>query len=202
MKIIDIKKEKKNYILVFDNFEFITNEDTIIKYYLRKNLEVSLDLFEKIKEDTNFYFSYELAIRYLEHHVCSKYKMKMYLMKKEIDEITINKIIEQLESIKLLDDLSFSRRLIDYYIYLGYGEYYIKNKLYQNNIDSNITNSLMSNIDQNIYIQEIDRLILKRFNNVEKNEKNIFKLKKFLSQRGYSFDIINSEVDKILYENW
>ena len=201
MKIIDIKKEKKNYILVFDNFEFITNEDTIIKYYLRKNLEVSLDLFEKIKEDTNFYFSYELAIRYLEHHVCSKYKMKMYLMKKEIDEITINKIIEQLESIKLLDDLSFSKRLIDYYIYLGYGEYYIKNKLYQNNIDSNITNSLMSNIDQNIYIQEIDRLILKRINNVEKNEKNIFKLKKFLSQRGYSFDIINSEVDKILYEN-
>ncbi len=201
MKIIDIKKEKKNYILVFDNFEFITNEDTIIKYYLRKNLEVSLDLFEKIKEDTNFYFSYELAIRYLEHHVCSKYKMKMYLMKKEIDEITINKIIEQLESIKLLDDLSFSKRLIDYYIYLGYGEYYIKNKLYQNNIDSNITNSLMSNIDQNIYIQEIDRLISKRINNVEKNEKNIFKLKKFLSQRGYSFDIINSEVDKILYEN-
>ena len=201
MKIIDIKKEKKNYILVFDNFEFITNEDTIIKYYLRKNLEVSLDLFEKIKEDTNFYFSYELAIRYLEHHVCSKYKMKMYLMKKEIDEITINKIIEQLESIKLLDDLSFSKRLIDYYIYLGYGEYYIKNKLYQNNIDSNITNSLMSNIDQNIYIQEIDRLILKRINNVEKNEKNIFKLKKFLSQRGYSFEIINSEVDKILYEN-
>ena len=201
MKIIDIKKEKKNYILVFDNFEFITNEDTIIKYYLRKNLEVSLDLFEKIKEDTNFYFSYELAIRYLEHHVCSKYKMKMYLMKKEIDEITINKIIEQLESIKLLDDLSFSKRLIDYYIYLGYGEYYIKNKLYQNNIDSNITNSLMSNIDQNIYIQEIDRLILKRINNVEKNEKNIFKLKKFLSQRGYSFDIINREVDKILYEN-
>lgn len=201
MKIIDIKKEKKNYILVFDNFEFITNEDTIIKYYLRKNLEVSLDLFEKIKEDTNFYFSYELAIRYLEHHVCSKYKMKMYLMKKEIDEITINKIIEQLESIKLLDDLSFSKRLIDYYIYLGYGEYYIKNKLYQNNIDSNITNSLMSNIDQNIYIQEIDRLISKRINNVEINEKNIFKLKKFLSQRGYSFDIINSEVDKILYEN-
>ena len=202
MKIIDIKKEKKNYILVFDNLEFLTNEDTIIKYYLRKGLEISSDLLNKIKEDTNFYFSYELAIRYLEHHVCSKYKMKMYLMKKEIDEITINKIIEQLESIKLLDDLSFSKRLIDYYIYLGYGEYYIKNKLYQNNIDSNITNSLMSNIDQNIYIQEIDRLISKRINNVEINEKNIFKLKKFLSQRGYSFDIINSEVDKILYENW
>ena len=201
MKIIDIKKEKKNYILVFDNLEFLTNEDTIIKYYLRKGLEISSDLLNKIKEDTNFYFSYELAIRYLEHHVCSKYKMKMYLMKKEIDEITINKIIEQLESIKLLDDLSFSKRLIDYYIYLGYGEYYIKNKLYQNNIDSNITNSLMSNIDQNIYIQEIDRLISKRINNVEKNEKNIFKLKKFLSQRGYSFEIINSEVDKILYEN-
>lgn len=74
MKIIDIKKEKKNYILVFDNLELLTNEDTIIKYYLRKGLEISSDLLDKIKEDTNFYFSYELAIRYLEHHVCSKYK--------------------------------------------------------------------------------------------------------------------------------
>ena len=201
MKIIDIKKEKKNYILVFDNFEFITNEDTIIKYYLRKNLEVSLDLFEKIKEDTNFYFSYELAIRYLEHHVCSKYKMKMYLIRKEIDEITCNKIIEQLESIKLLDDLSFSKRLIDYYIHLGYGEYYIKNKLFENYINNEISTSLMSNIDQNIYVEEIDRLILKRINNIKIDEKNINKIKKFLAQRGFSYDLISREVDKILYEN-
>ena len=201
MKIIDIKKEKKNYILVFDNFEFITNEDTIIKYYLRKNLEVSLDLFEKIKEDTNFYFSYELAIRYLEHHVCSKYKMKMYLIRKEIDEITCNKIIEQLESIKLLDDLSFSKRLIDYYIHLGYGEYYIKNKLFENYINNEISTSLMSNIDQNIYVEEIDRLILKRINNIKIDEKNVNKIKKFLAQRGFSYDLISREVDKILYEN-
>lgn len=201
MKIIDIKKEKKNYILVFDNLELLTNEDTIIKYYLRKGLEISSDLIDKIKEDTNFYFSYELAIRYLEHHVCSKYKMKMYLTRKEIDEITCNKIIEQLESIKLLDDLSFSKRLIDYYIHLGYGEYYIKNKLFENYINNEISTSLMSNIDQNIYVEEIDRLILKRINNIKIDEKNINKIKKFLAQRGYSYDLINREVDKILYEN-
>lgn len=201
MKIIDIKKEKKNYILVFDNLEFLTNEDTIIKYYLRKGLEISSDLLNKIKEDTNFYFSYELAIRYLEHHVCSKYKMKMYLIRKEIDEITCNKIIEQLESIKLLDDLSFSKRLIDYYIHLGYGEYYIKNKLFENYINNEISTSLMSNIDQNIYVEEIDRLILKRINNIKIDEKNINKIKKFLAQRGFSYDLISREVDKILYEN-
>lgn len=202
MKIIDIKKEKKNYILVFDNLEFLTNEDTIIKYYLRKGLEISSDLLNKIKEDTNFYFSYELAIRYLEHHVCSKYKMKMYLIRKEIDEITCNKIIEQLESIKLLDDLSFSKRLIDYYIHLGYGEYYIKNKLFENYINNEISTSLMSNIDQNIYVEEIDRLILKRINNIKIDEKNVNKIKKFLAQRGFSYDLISREVDKILYENW
>ena len=201
MKIIDIKKEKKNYILVFDNLEFLTNEDTIIKYYLRKGLEISSDLLNKIKEDTNFYFSYELAIRYLEHHVCSKYKMKMYLIRKEIDEITCNKIIEQLESIKLLDDLSFSKRLIDYYIHLGYGEYYIKNKLFENYINNEISTSLMSNIDQNIYVEEIDRLILKRINNIKIDEKNVNKIKKFLAQRGFSYDLISREVDKILYEN-
>lgn len=201
MKIIDIKKEKKNYILIFDNLELITNEDTIIKYYLRKGLEISSDSLDKIKEDTNFYFSYELAIRYLEHHVCSKYKMKMYLMKKDIDEMTCNKIIEQLESIKLLDDLSFSKRLIDYYIHLGYGEYYIKNKLFENYINNEISTSLMSNIDQNVYAEEIDRLILKRINNIKIDQKNINKIKRTLVQRGYSYDLINREVDKILYEN-
>ncbi len=201
MKILDIKKEKKNYILVFENFKFITNEDTIIKYYLRKGLEISTDQFSKIQEDTNYYFSYELAIKYLERFSCSKYKLELYLTKKGIDEITTSKIIEQLESIKLIDDLNYSKRLIDYYIYQGYGEYYIKHKLYQNNIDSKISSNLMSNVDQNTYINEIDRLILKRINDIQKSEKNINKLKKFLLQRGYPYELINSEVEKILYEN-
>ena len=60
MEIIDITKNKKKYIITFDNQTIIeSNEDTIIEYYLRKGLKVDDELLNKIIITSNFYNYYD-----------------------------------------------------------------------------------------------------------------------------------------------
>ncbi len=202
MKILDIKKEKKNYILVLDSEEIITNEDTIIKYYLRKNMELDDNQISLIKEDTMFFFSYEIAISYLERTICSAYKMRKYLLNKGISEVVAEKVVGLLIKRNLINDRTYTCSLIDHYINLSYGPLYIQNKAYENGIDSQLFLELISKIDDDIFNEKIDLFISKKIkNNFEMNDKNINKLIMTLLRRGFSYSLVSREVDKFRYEN-
>lgn len=202
MKILDIKKEKKNYILVLDTEEILTNEDTIIKYYLRKNMELDNNQISLIKEDTSFFFSYEKAISYLERTICSAFKMRKYLLNKGISEAVSEKVVGLLIKRNLINDRTYTRTLIDHYINLSYGPLYIQNKAYENGIDSQLFLELISKIDDDIFSEKIDLFISKKIkNNFEMNDKNINKLIMTLLRRGFSYSLVSREVDKFRYEN-
>lgn len=202
MKIIDIKKEKKNYILVLDTEEIITNENTIIKYYLRKNMELDNDQIRLIKDDSIFFFSYEIAISYLERTICSAFKMKKYLLNKGISEEMSKKVIDLLIKRNLINDRAYTCCLIDHYINLSYGPLYIQNKAYENGIDSQLFLELISKIDDDIFSEKIDLFVSKKIkNNFELNDKNVNKLIMTLLRRGFSYSLVSREVDKFRYEN-
>lgn len=202
MKILDIKKEKKNYILVLDTEEIITNEDTIIKYYLRKNMELDNNQIRLIKEDSMFFFSYEIAISYLERTICSAFKMRKYLLNKGISEVVAEKVVDLLIKRNLINDRTYTQTLIDHYINLSYGPLYIQNKAYENGIDSQLFLELISKIDDDIFSEKIDLFISKKIkNNFEMNDKNINKLIMTLLRRGFSYSLVSREVDKFRYEN-
>ena len=202
MKILDIKKEKKNYIIYLENEEIISNEDTIIKYYLRKDMELDTQKINSIKEDSIFFENYSLALNYLSKSICSKEKMKTYLAKKGIETNLILKIIDKLVENNLVNDKYYFSELINHYINLGYGPYYIKEVGKQNKIDNDIIESSLSNIDNTLYENKAYTLIEKSFRNKDKTDKKeINKVKNNLYRRGFSLELINKEMEKYLNED-
>ena len=202
MKILDIKKEKKNYIIYLENEEIISNEDTIIKYYLRKDMELDTQKINSIKEDSIFFENYSLALNYLSKSICSKEKMKTYLAKKGIETNLILKIIDKLVENNLVNDKYYFSELINHYINLGYGPYYIKEIGKQNKIDNDIIESSLSNIDNTLYENKAYTLIEKSFRNKDKTDKKeINKVKNNLYRRGFSLELINKEMEKYLNED-
>ena len=104
MVILDITKKKLNYLITFDTGEVIvSNEDTIIEYYLRKGKEVDDTLYQKIKEDSLFYEFYEKALNYLSKGLCSKTRIKLFLAKKGANNDEINRAIKLLENKNLIN---------------------------------------------------------------------------------------------------
>lgn len=204
MVILDITKKKLNYLITFDTGEVIvSNEDTIIEYYLRKGKEVDDTLYQKIKEDSLFYEFYEKALNYLSKGLCSKTRIKLFLAKKGANNDEINRAIKLLENKNLINDLDYFTSLSDYYIRKNYGPFYIKNKGREEQIDSNIIDEVMSYYTEDDYVSHIELLIEKYIKTNKENDikKLKDKLKKYLYQRGFSMEQIISKVEGFNYED-
>ena len=204
MVINDITKNKKNYIISFDNGVSIeTYEDTIIEFYLRKGMSVNEELFDKIKDSTLLYSYYNQALTYILKGEKPISKIKLFLRNKECDEELISKIIKSFINKGLLDDKRYFEILSSYYIRRNYGPFYIKSKAKSEQIDDIIIDEVMSSYNNADYYKSIDILIEKYLKiNKEKDIKKVKeKLKKYLYQRGYSIDMVIDKVEEYFYEN-
>jgi SOS response regulatory protein OraA/RecX len=204
MTIKDITKNKKNYIILFDNgLSMEIFEDTIIEFYLRKDMNVNEELFNKIKDSTLFYSYYNQALTYILKGEKPISKIKNYLRNKECNEELISKIIDSFISKGLLDDKRYFEILSSYYIRRNYGPYYIRAKAKSEQIDDIIVDEVMSYYNNNDYYNSISVLINKYLKtNREQDLKKVKeKLKKYLYQRGYSIDMVIEKVEEYFYEN-
>ncbi len=199
MKITKFKKLKNNqYELLLDNNESIVlYEDVIIKEELLLSKEI--DNINTIITINDEYRIYDLALRYLNHHVMSIMGMKKYLRKKNIDDEMVEKTVDKLIEKGFLNDEYFTKCYINDHIRLSNdGPLKIKNNLLENGISDL---SYLDTFNDEWY----DRICKYIEKQVKINKKSIyfFKSKMLLNliNLGYERDMINSCLEKINMNN-
>jgi regulatory protein len=116
-------------------------------------------------------------------------ELKNILLKKGFSEEEINHIIEYLKRNGYIDDEKLKERFIEKYLEKGKSFVYIKNKLYQKGITDEIKISFEDELNA--------ALNLLRFK--YRKSKDFKEVVKFLSYRGFSYDVI-SEAYRIFTE--
>ena len=127
MKINKYKKLKSNKyeVTLEDNEKIILYEDVILKEELL--LKKEIDNIERITNINKEYEIYDIALKYLNHHVISIKGMKEYLLKKKYDLQKIDSVVDKLSSKGYLND--------DYY-----AKCYITNQV---NLHPHLSHSLL-----------------------------------------------------------
>ena len=201
-KIENQKKNKKRYSLFSgDTFVIGVSEETLLDFNIFSGQPLSEDKIEQIRQRENYIALREQAWRFLARRMHSEKELEIKLSNKGYAKINIESIIGELREKKYLNDENFARQLIsDEIDFKKNGPLLIKNKLLKKGIDMSLVTSLL---DES-YPEELQHTNckyhtekkLKSFINKDENLiKN--KLGTFLTQKGFTWDIINRVISEI-----
>lgn len=205
MKIKKITKMKNNkYKIILENNETITTYDEII---LSNNIlykkEIDNDLYNKIYNESLEYDLYNKILKFILSKMRSSFEIQKYMSKLDIDSYTQKKIMIKLENNNLINDYNFTSAYIADKINLSnVGKEKIKKELLEHKIDINLINEILNKYNDEIFIEKLNKLILKR----SKNQKYTgFKLKQKLTNEllnlGFELNMIKEQLDKYNFTN-
>ena len=199
-KIIKLKNNK--YKIIFDDHEIITYDNVILENNLLYKKSISKEIYKKIIKDTNYYDVYNKCVKSILKKRKSEKEIVKYLDKFDIDNK--ESIISKLKSINLINDREYTKAYINDKVYLSkQGVNRIKNDLSKLDIDNSLIDEELSLIDQNVFKENLERMIIKRINSNTKYSEYQLKqkiLNEMLNQ-GYDKEDILSIIDNNIKQN-
>ena len=202
MKINKYRKLKTNkYEVTLDNNEsIILYEYVILKEELL--LKKEIDSIERITKINEEYEVYEVALKYLNHHVLSIKGMREYLLKKKYDLQNVDKTIDKLICKGYLNDEYYAKCYISDHINLSNdGPYKMIKHLEELDITSDIYAQHLSKYN-NTWKDRIEKYINK---NLKTNKKSTYffknKMLMNLINLGYEKEMINDCLSHIKIDN-
>lgn len=207
MKIEKIKKQKSGkYKLELDNHEsIITYDEVILKYNLLFSKNIDTTLMNEIEKDNDYYEAYYKTLKYIETKMRSKYEIKEYLKRINIEEDKIEKIILDLNKKGFLNDTQYIKAYVSDRIHLSnYGPYKIKEELLKHNFDEEAIDLELSNYDPQIFKDKLQKIIDKKNSLNTKYTAYIWKQKllTYCQTIGYSKDMILSLLENVTIKNF
>ncbi len=205
MKITKFKKVGKNkYKVMSNNSEITLYEDVILKYNLLLIKDIDIDLLDKILEENKYYDAYYTALNYIEIKLRYKKEIISYLTKKGFDHELINKVIDKLEELNLLNNKNYIMAYTNDKINLSNdGPYKIKKSLLEYGFNEEDIDEYLNTIDDSIWIEKLNKIVNKKKNLMKSKSYYSFitKMKNDLYNLGYEKDMIEDSLKNIEYDS-
>ena len=205
MKINKFKKVGKNkYKVFFNNTDLTLYEDIILKYELLTRSDIDADLLDEIILENRNYEVYDVALSYIEVKMRNTRELYNYLINKGYDENIVNKTIDKISDLGLLDSKSYISAFINDKVNLSSdGPYKIKKELLDLDFNENDIDDYLYKIDREVWSQKLDKLINKKKSVMKSKSYYMFinKMKNDLFNLGYDKDMIEEKLSNIEYES-
>ena len=162
MKIEKYELTKKNiYNVYLSNGEVLElNGKVITDNELLIKKDIDNELYDKLKRDNTICMLMDTSVKYIDRRLRSINELRDYLKNKEEDTIIIEEVIDKLINYKYLDDDRFTKAFIkDKLNFTNWGDYKIKNELKRLGVNEEIIYNNISNIDDNIYYERINKIM-------------------------------------------
>ncbi|KXT74068.1 Regulatory protein recX [Streptococcus sp. DD10] len=205
MKITKLEKKKRLYLMELDESDrlYIT-EDTIVRFMLSKQKEISQEELDKITHFAQFSYGKNLALYHLSFKSRTTKEVKDYLQKYEIRDEIIPQVIADLKENKWLDDRQYTWNFINSNQMSGdKGAYALKQKLIQKGVDSKLIEDVLSDFDLAPVAQRTAEKLLRKYKGKLPPKALEGKIIQNLSSKGFSysqgraaFDLLDIEEDE------
>jgi len=204
-KITTQQKKQDRYNIFMDygkgeEFAFSVDEDVLIKFQLKKGLELDEFSLMEIHYHDDIQKAYNSAISYLAKRIRSEKEIKDYLLKKEIEEPVIQEVIHKLTAQNYIDDKEYAFAYVRTQINTtDKGPDLIQIELKERGIDKAIIELALEEYSFEHQLEKAS-MLSKKF--IQKNSKESMrvvkqKLENLLVRRGYTFEVINVTVREI-----
>ncbi|WP_176554465.1 recombination regulator RecX [Bacillus sp. Marseille-P3800] len=162
-KITVQKKAKQRYnIFVLENeverYSFSVDEAVLIKYGLRKGIELDEAFMKTIVDADEAKKTFHLAVHYLSYRMRSEKEIVDYLRSKEREEDHIKQAVLRLKEERLIDDLAFAHAFVRSKANQGFiGPTKLKQQLYVKGVSEQHSDEAISEYD---VTWEVEQLLL------------------------------------------
>lgn len=197
VEITDITSQKKSTdrvnIFVNENYFGSMYVDVCLKYGIKKGVLISEDKLNEIMLESDKQIALNKTAKYISSKMKTVKEVKDYLYGKEYSKVVVDYVIDKLLEYKYLNDENYVNAYVNTYKD-KYGILKLKNNLLVKGISSKYLdeyfNEYETDLDSVLYIAE------KYMKNKEYSYENLSKLYRHLASKGYSYDDINSIVNK------
>ena len=205
MNITRIEKQKKNRkrwnIYVDDDFFCGLYEDTILKYGLRRNDDISETMLNEIKDFDEYIYGKKISYDYLSYRIRTVSEIRQKLKSRKISGKTIDKILLHLNELGLTNDEEFAKQLIKEKISRKpIGKKLLKQKLFEKGVPKAVGEDVLEKIFKDVDEKELAIENFKKyFPKIKGRDKKEQKKMTFdyLARKGFDYDVIN----EVIYEN-
>lgn len=189
MKITKIEKKKRLYLLEIDETDKLyVTEDTIVRFMLSKDKELTSNDLEQIKAFAQFSYGKNLALYYLSFKQRSEKEIRDYLAKHDIDPDSISEVIKALKEERWINDLQYIETVLQQNLHSGdKGAYVLKQKLLQKGIDRKLIDSALEKADFSGVCRKAAEKILKKYQGKLPQRALRDKLSQTLTNKGFSY---------------
>ena len=204
-KITKIEYQKKNKerfnIYIDDEYGFAVDISILIKYSLKKGMELDDALIDDILLAEEEISVYNYGISVLSRYFKSEYELRLKMKNKGFNPQLIDNAISILKEHKYLDDERYCEMFINDKINISkHGVRKIKEALYYKGIDKEIIEEKIKCISAE---SEEERALLlgeKKLLNIKENDnrKKMSKLSNYLLGKGFEYETVNRALRKLL----
>lgn len=204
-KITKIEYQKKNKerfnIYIDDEYGFAVDISILIKYSLKKGMELDDALIDDILLAEEEISVYNYGISVLSRYFKSEYELRLKMKNKGFKPQLIDNAISILKEHKYLDDERYCEMFINDKINISkHGVRKIKEALYYKGIDKEIIEEKIKSISAE---SEEERALLlgeKKLLNIKENDnrKKMSKLSNYLLGKGFEYETVNKTLRKLL----
>jgi regulatory protein len=206
MLITKIEKQKKRrgrYSIFLDNeFGFGITDNTLLKFGLRKNDELTEQKIDEIKNYDEFDYAKKYSFDLLSRSPKSEKEIRTKLKQKKINDSNIIKVIDALKELKFLDDVNYAKLFVESKLRNNpAGKVVIKNKLREKGIGKELIEESIENFyDDAVEEKKAESILLKYMKKKTGDDYYTLKRKCFqhLVSKGFDFDLVNELLRKHL----
>lgn len=203
MKISKITAQKKKFrynVYVDDTFSLGIHEDILIKYGLKKDMEVSDEFIQDIlmAEERNKTLNY--CLNRLSYRARSEKELRISMERKGYTEDNIEYAIDYCKDHGYINDLEFAKSFVNDKTNLNkYGPERIKYDLMLKGVSRDIIDQVLV-VDRDDQLEMARELASKKISSYKNDDKrDIYrKLSGFLQRKGFTYDVISSVVREAL----
>ena len=181
------------YKVIIDGESIVTYDNVILENELLYKKSIDNNLYKKILLDTSYYDIYNKTVKYILKRRRSEKEIRKYLNKFDINNNDVESIIVKLKDIRLIDDREYCKAYINDKLYLSKeGINKIKEDLIGEDISIEIIEEELNNIEEYLFNERLEKLIIKKINSNKKYSNSYLK-QKILSEMfnlGYDKEII------------
>ena len=203
MILIQITKKGNSVNLIFDNEEIIkVPYELYVQLALYKNDQITEAQLSKLNKKIELYKIKQSSFRYLLGRNHSKNELKLKLIKKGFEIDLIDIVIEDLERIEFLNDKDFTYQFYKTSLKKKKGIRKIKSELFRKGVERTIIEEVGINfLEDPVLLESAISLSSRKLNSIKYKNYSTTQLKQkvfsFLSQRGFSSDIIKESLTQL-----
>ncbi len=187
---IDQQKKKKNRVNIYIDGEFALGlyKDTVIKYHLYENKEITPEEIFSIKKFEEFTDAKEKVLNFISYRERSRKEIKDYLSNKGISLVITNKVLNDLENANLIDDRRFAVVWIKNRNKINpKGNFVLKMELKEKGIEENEIEKLLEDVDEKENVRKVLNKAVKKYGEKISSKKKILG---YLQRRGFSINTV------------